>query len=256
MHHDALLARPDGFTNADLLGALGDGNQHDVHDADAADEERDCRNAAKQQRKRARDGAHRIRDAAHVHEPEGVLILMEPREHKAIDLTLRVVRVACGGNRQRRDIRLIRHAGFDRERRIGGVSADHRGEERFILLQNTDDEEIAPAYGDLFTNRVCFAKQLFRCVVGKHRHIGSILHVRTLEEATVFQFQPLYIIICRGCAIQGNRHVRITEFCGGVHAAGRGGIANCAEGCNLVEILQPNRRTLVVPHVDGDHVVA
>src|SRR4029077_17872611 len=35
------MCRADGLANADLAGALGDGDQHDVHDADAADEQGD-----------------------------------------------------------------------------------------------------------------------------------------------------------------------------------------------------------------------
>ena len=32
---------PQGAADADLAGPLGDGRQHDVHDADAADQQRD-----------------------------------------------------------------------------------------------------------------------------------------------------------------------------------------------------------------------
>lgn len=35
-------ARADGFANADFAGAFGDGHEHNVHDADAAYDERDA----------------------------------------------------------------------------------------------------------------------------------------------------------------------------------------------------------------------
>ena len=35
-------AGADGEADADLAGALGDGDEHDVHDADAADEQADA----------------------------------------------------------------------------------------------------------------------------------------------------------------------------------------------------------------------
>ena len=38
---DLATWRADGFANADFAGALFHGDQHDVHDADAADEQRD-----------------------------------------------------------------------------------------------------------------------------------------------------------------------------------------------------------------------
>ena len=47
------LAGADRLADADLAGALGDRHQHDVHDADAADQQRD-----------ADDGAHHRGDAA------------------------------------------------------------------------------------------------------------------------------------------------------------------------------------------------
>jgi len=34
---DGSLGRADGFADSDLTSTLGDGNEHDVHDADAAD---------------------------------------------------------------------------------------------------------------------------------------------------------------------------------------------------------------------------
>src|SRR5579871_4378248 len=47
---------PNGFTNADLAGALGDGDQHDVHDADASDHQGDDGDGGEQ-------GGHGIGDA-------------------------------------------------------------------------------------------------------------------------------------------------------------------------------------------------
>jgi hypothetical protein len=41
-------ARAERHAQADLTGALGDANQHDVHDADAADDERNARHPCQQ----------------------------------------------------------------------------------------------------------------------------------------------------------------------------------------------------------------
>ena len=41
-------ARADGEADADLAGALGDADEHDVHDADAADEQRNAGDGAEQ----------------------------------------------------------------------------------------------------------------------------------------------------------------------------------------------------------------
>ena len=36
------MSGTDGHADADLAGPLGDGDQHDVHDADAADQQADA----------------------------------------------------------------------------------------------------------------------------------------------------------------------------------------------------------------------
>ena len=45
---DALALGTDGLADTDLPGALGDGDQHDVHNADAADGQGDGGNAAQE----------------------------------------------------------------------------------------------------------------------------------------------------------------------------------------------------------------
>ena len=41
LRQDIALARPDRLAHADLARALGDADEHDVHDADATDQQRD-----------------------------------------------------------------------------------------------------------------------------------------------------------------------------------------------------------------------
>ena len=47
---DVAGLRADGDADADLAGAFGDAHEHDVHDADAADQERDAGDGPEQQR--------------------------------------------------------------------------------------------------------------------------------------------------------------------------------------------------------------
>ena len=47
---DVAPPRPDREPDADLARALGHGHEHDVHDADAADQQGDAGDGAKQQR--------------------------------------------------------------------------------------------------------------------------------------------------------------------------------------------------------------
>src|SRR5437762_1748223 len=54
---DGAAARADGLADPDLTGPLVHRHQHDVHDPDAADEQRDPADRSEQQRERAGDGA-------------------------------------------------------------------------------------------------------------------------------------------------------------------------------------------------------
>ena len=47
---DVALARADRHADADFSCALGNGHEHDIHDADAADQKRDACDAAAEQR--------------------------------------------------------------------------------------------------------------------------------------------------------------------------------------------------------------
>ena len=47
---DVAAVRADGHADADLARALGHAHEHDVHDPDAADEERDAGDRAEQAR--------------------------------------------------------------------------------------------------------------------------------------------------------------------------------------------------------------
>ena len=42
LEHDVAGAGADGFADADFASAFRDGNEHDVHDADTTDDERDA----------------------------------------------------------------------------------------------------------------------------------------------------------------------------------------------------------------------
>ena len=70
----SLPCAPDGDADADLTGALGDAHQHDVHDADAADHQRDARDRAKQDGHHIRAGRGHLGDFLLVAHGEVVLL--------------------------------------------------------------------------------------------------------------------------------------------------------------------------------------
>ena len=62
----SLAARADGHADADLAGAFGDRHEHDVHDADAADQQRDAGDAAEQDRHHPRRALRRFGDVGQI----------------------------------------------------------------------------------------------------------------------------------------------------------------------------------------------
>ena len=66
-------AGADGQADADLARPLGDRDEHDVHDADAADEQRNAGDRAEQQRHHQRDDPQHVGDFGRVVDGEIVL---------------------------------------------------------------------------------------------------------------------------------------------------------------------------------------
>ena len=71
---DVPAARADGLADADLAGPLADRDQHDVHDPDAADDERDRGDPAEQQGQRAADRRGGLEQLGLVEDAEVVVV--------------------------------------------------------------------------------------------------------------------------------------------------------------------------------------
>ena len=68
LHEDVPAMRAHGRADADLAGPLGHAHEHDIHDADAADEQGDAGQGAEQEREHLRSGGGHFGDlllAAH-----------------------------------------------------------------------------------------------------------------------------------------------------------------------------------------------
>ena len=74
---NVVVGGADGFAQADLLRAFNDGHEHDVHDADAADDERDGSDRGEEERQDGRDVA-------------------EEREHVLLGLDRKIIFVGIG----------------------------------------------------------------------------------------------------------------------------------------------------------------
>ncbi len=65
----------ESLADADLAGALGDGDQHDVHHADAAEREGQQRDGAEEERHDAEDALGKLRAFERVPDPERFLVV-------------------------------------------------------------------------------------------------------------------------------------------------------------------------------------
>ena len=141
---------PDGHAHADLARPLGDAHQHDVHDPDAADDERDDRDRGEERRERLGALLLRVRDLGQVADVE--VVVVGGAEVVAIaqdrrDLRLRARRVV-GRDRAHQDDpgdELLEAAldlvleGRDRDVRDVVVVRAHR--RLALAIEDPDDEE-------------------------------------------------------------------------------------------------------------------
>src|SRR5947209_4221901 len=65
----------EGFADADFAGALGDGDEHDVHDADAAERESEECDGSEEEGHYAEDAFGELRSFERVPYPEGFFIV-------------------------------------------------------------------------------------------------------------------------------------------------------------------------------------
>ena len=123
---------PEGAADADLAGALGDGREHDVHDADAADQERDRGD-------RAEDDA----------ELPGRALGFEQKlvGHDDIDVFLGVPGLDSGLDDRVRGADLVDRADLKRDLRELGLLGLHRA--RAAVHDPLAEAELAGVQGDV-----------------------------------------------------------------------------------------------------------
>ena len=76
MQHDTAVGGAESFAQSDFACALGDGDQHNVDDADGAEGERDQADGAEKFVHRIEDGAHQLRLLDRIPAFEGVFIVI------------------------------------------------------------------------------------------------------------------------------------------------------------------------------------
>ena len=88
-------ARAERHADADLPRPLGDRQQHHVHDADAADEQRHARDAGEQRRHRPARAFHRARQLLERDRLETGHVAGDRARHLRVDALCRARRLAC-----------------------------------------------------------------------------------------------------------------------------------------------------------------
>ena len=182
LQQDPFTAGADRFTNADFPGPLSHGNQHDVHDADSADQQRYAGNAAKQQTERAQNRIHGVEDRRLVEDRKGILIL--PKKAQQGICQVRLSRIDClaalGCSIKCLDVLLLEHALRQTEGNddLLIVPAKSRGP----LLENTDNQQFAPVDRDAFAEDPLCAKQFVGDIDTDDRDSRLVVIVGRFEE--------------------------------------------------------------------------
>ena len=123
-------------------GTLGDGDHHDVHDADTAHNQRDGGNAAQEDRQNGGDVVHGFFNEVGGGDGKGILVLVKACHQKPFNGLLRLLHAAAGGGADVEGADLRGHgAGQPHQSGVGnvgheGTGSEHGGQGIFILLQN------------------------------------------------------------------------------------------------------------------------
>jgi len=165
LRQDGRPAGADGFAQTDLAGALGDRNEHDVHDADAADEQRDPHDAAGDHRNDQRDLVERVQEALDRIDAEivglaGADAARPAQEETDLGLGL-VQRLGSAAGRQRDQVRVAQLVdGLEREKDLVSFLAAVAEVQLGPFLDDADDAEGVMTDADGLADAVVAETQL------------------------------------------------------------------------------------------------
>ena len=91
---DGALLCAQCLADTDLTGALGDRHQHDVHDTDAADQQRDACNGRQDAHHDVDHGGHLLHGCAQAHDVD-IVVLADQLLDAFLQILLRCIRVVC-----------------------------------------------------------------------------------------------------------------------------------------------------------------
>ena len=189
LDQDVLAPRADRLAQADLARALGHRHQHDVHDADAADQQRDADDRAHH---RGDAAEHARVDLAHLvlhHDAEVVLVVLgdvvalpqhalDAFAHRAHHLLVsRPGSWSCTRSPTSRP-KIVSALREGNEHRVVEVAAQALA----LRLHDADHRHRGGADVDLLPDRLGHA-QLLEDVEADHHHLAAALEVEVGEEA-------------------------------------------------------------------------
>jgi hypothetical protein len=188
---DVALPRTHGHAHADLAGALGHRHQHDVHHADAADQQRDGGDGADQQGHRARGLLDGLADLGAVAEEEVLGAVAQGQQ--AGDRFLRRIhrRVVVHAHGDAGHVALAEHARHHRGVGHPHAEAGAATEAEALALGHADHACRHVAEQDHLADRIDIGEELGLGVLVDHRHLAQALHRIGIEEAAAEQGHAL-----------------------------------------------------------------
>ncbi|MPL92315.1 hypothetical protein SDC9_38413 [bioreactor metagenome] len=182
---DVAAPRADRHAHADLAGALGHRDQHDVHHPDAADDERDHRDRGDEPGHRLGGGGDRCADGVAVRQEE--VLRAVTVQHQRGDLGLRLRHVIAVGDLHPDAVEVILPRHPRHRRGVGDPDVQRRGAEgRAGRAHDADHPHRHMAEDQHLAKRVLAVREEgVAGVLVDHRDLRKLGHVAAVELLTV-----------------------------------------------------------------------
>ncbi len=214
LYDDVGIERADGAADTDFPSTLGNGNEHDVHNADTSDDERYRRDAHK-------EDFERIGNARHGGEHVGRTRNREVGVRRILDLEFREVVVGNGrlgrihgfGRRchddELRNVFAPQKAVLQRGDRnvYRVVGARHWPASRTLRFGDSDDAEVDVTHLDVTAEGVFGTEKIGGGRRSENRHFRTLLHVGFGNEHPVLRLDVLDFGIVAAHSIYGRGSV-------------------------------------------------
>ena len=201
------------LAQADFRRALRDGDEHHVHDTDAADDQRDGCDAHQQRHHHGGHQVHCVRHGFHVDDGVGVILIIEnavQRRFQFVHRRIRVVRISDinlyggdGGGAQQLFRRAVRYV--DRAVRLAAHQDLREQAGVFVLVDHADDGILKSVEIKRLPDGVFAEKQRLGRVAVHQADARVVFHIQHVDGAAASEQIRIMAEILVVVAVDGDR---------------------------------------------------